>query len=468
MQPRGDRPVIISFQLEHLLGWGLTIGFCVIPVFLWLQIHPLATIQGFPAIMLALGRITGLVGTVMYALNLVFSTRLRLLEPLFGGLNRVYIAHHVLGGLALVFLAFHPLLLALRFVTSSLQQAALLLLPNGLFPISALFSTGHDLHAVILEQWAIFFGFLAFWGMVGLLLVTFFIKLPYRIWLLTHKFLGAAFFLGGLHILFVTSDTSAHAGIKWYMLAWTAIGLAAFAYRTLLAKIFVRRFTYKVMKVDVAGGNVTQILMAPIGNTMPYKPGQFVFIRFLGSQQQGISAEWHPFSISSSPKEQHLRLSVKGLGDYTNILSRLAPGVTAEIEGAYGKFTYTNVNNHNQIWIGGGIGITPFISMAKDLADKDHHVDLYYTVKTTSEVVDWQALYDMAVQKNGQFRVIPYIGDQQQEHLNADYIEKTSGGLKGKDIFICGPPGMMQSLRKQFKDKGIPGTSIHSEEFGMS
>src|SRR5690242_11037529 len=116
MQPDGSRKIIISFRLEHLLGWGLTIAACAVPVVLWLQIHPLGSIHGFPAIMLNLGRITGIVGLTMYALNLVYSTRLRVLEYLFGGLNRVYIAHHLLGGLAFILLSFHPALLALRYV----------------------------------------------------------------------------------------------------------------------------------------------------------------------------------------------------------------------------------------------------------------------------------------------------------------------------------------------------------------
>lgn len=132
MQPRGERQVIISFRLEHLLGWGVTVFLCIVPVILWVQIHPLSTIQGFPAIMLNLGRVTGLIGMVMFALNLVYSTRLRFLERFFGGLNRVYIAHHMLGGLAHIFLAFHPVFLSLRYVTTSLKQAAMILVPNGL------------------------------------------------------------------------------------------------------------------------------------------------------------------------------------------------------------------------------------------------------------------------------------------------------------------------------------------------
>ena len=106
--------------------------------------------------------------------------------------------------------------------------------------------------------------------------------------------------------------------------------------------------------------------------------------------------------------------------------------------------------------------------MAKDLPNTDYKIDLYYSVKTASELLDWRALNEMAVFKKPDFKIYPFVADQQEGYLSADYIEQHSGTLKDKDIFICGPPPMMASLRKQLKDKSVPGTSIHTEEFGMS
>ena len=464
MQPGGNRKVVISFRWEHLLGWGITIVLCVMPVVLWFRLHPLSTLEGYIPAMLNLGRVAGLVGTVMYALNLVYSTRLRFLEGMFGGLNRVYIAHHMLGGLALVMLSLHPLFLALRYVTTSLKQAALMLIPNGLLPFNALLDQNHLYHSPVLQQWALFFGIIAFWGMVALLLVTFFIKLPYRLWLITHRFLGVAFAISALHILFISSDTTKDPFMKGYMLTIVAIGLVAFVYKTLLGNIIIRRYKYTVRAAQTVAGNVVQVVLDPVAKAMSYSPGQFVFIRFHG---EGVKSEWHPFSISSSPGDDGLQISIKGLGDFTNSLGALKAGMTADIEGAYGRFSYTNYTNKQQIWIAGGIGVTPFLSMMKNLP-ADMKVDLYYSVKTESELIDWPSLYGEAHKQPGVLRVIPFIGEKQPKFLDADFVEQTSGGLKGKDIYICGPPPMMSSLRSQLKAKGVPGTSIHSEEFAMS
>ena len=467
MQPRGSRQVVISFRLEHLLGWGVTLVLCLIPVLMWAHAHPFSTIHGFSSIMLNLGRITGLVGMMMFALNLVYSTRLRFLERWFGGLNRVYIAHHLLGGLALVFLALHPIFLSLRYITTNLKQAALILVPNGLTPVSALFNNKSFYHALLVQQWALFFGIVSFWGLVILLLVTFFIKLPYRVWLFTHKFLGLAFFIASLHVLFIQSDTSIFPDIKFYILAFAVIGIAAYIYRTLMGNILIRQYEYQVDEVKVVAGNVAQLRMRPIKDRMSYKPGQFIFISFKDSKSK-LSREWHPFSISSGDKDGYLEVSVKGLGDYTNFLANISPGSSATLEGAYGRFSYNNYKNMNQIWVAGGIGITPFLSMAKSLPESGYKIDLYYSVKTASELIDWDSLYGVAMAKNGNFRVIPYVGDQYKDRLSVDLIEKMSGEITNRDIFICGPPPMMASLKKQFKDKGVPTARIHSEEFGMS
>ena len=449
-----------------MVGWGVTIALCLVPVVLWARIHPWNNVDGFIQTMLNLGRVTGLVGTVMYALNLVYATRIKFLEYWFGGLNRVYIAHHLLGGLALIMLSFHPLFLALRFVTTNIKQAALLLVPNGLIPLGALFDTKHEYHEVVLQQWATMFGSIAFWGMVGLLLVTFFIKLPYRLWLFTHKFLGVAFFIAGLHILFISSDTSNDMAMKIYMLAMVAIGIAAFIYKTLASNIFIRRYSYQVSAMRVTARNVVQIFLTPLAAPIQYKPGQFVFVRFRKGGPH-ISREWHPFSITSSPRDPGLELSIKGLGDYTDNLVNLQVGATADVEGAYGRFSYTNYRNNNQIWVAGGIGITPFMSMLRDLPVEGCSVDLYYAVKTASEFIDPNKLAEHAhARKN--VRIIPHVSDRQAGHLDVNYIETYSGDLHGKDFYLCGPPAMMQSLRKQLRAKGIPATSIHSEEFGMS
>lgn len=451
--------------LQRFGGW-IFIWLAVSVVILrWLSINQLSSVFGSASsFLLAFGRLTGLVGLVLYAINLLLAARTRWMENFFGGLNRVYIAHHLTGGIALILLCFHPLFIALRLVDvhvlTTLRDAARYLLPRAM-PTDTTFSdfqTAASINA----------GIFAFVGMVVLLVLTFFVKLPYRIWLATHKFLGVAFMFAGLHTIMINSEVSRDAFLRYYLLLWVVIGLSAFVYRTVMNNIFVRRYPYKVSDVQEFGGKVTGLVLEPMEKALDFKPGQFVFIRFLWSGAEGVTREAHPFSIASAPHESgKLALYVKNLGDYTSGLKHLKVGTVAELEGAYGKFSYTNFGDRPQIWIAGGIGVTPFLSMARSYNQDSPNVDMIYSVVSRSELLDQKALAELLPSKFKGFRYFAYAGDEQEGFLTAQKVSDMVGGLEGKEIFICGPPPMMKSLRSQLNSMGISNRRIHTEEFSM-
>jgi predicted ferric reductase len=157
--------------LQRFGGW-IFIWLAVSVVILrWLSINQLSSVFGSASsFLLAFGRLTGLVGLVLYAINLLLAARTRWMENFFGGLNRVYIAHHLTGGIALILLCFHPLFIALRLVDvhvlTTLRDAARYLLPRAM-PTDTTFSdfqTAASINA----------GIFAFVGMVALLVLTFF------------------------------------------------------------------------------------------------------------------------------------------------------------------------------------------------------------------------------------------------------------------------------------------------------
>ena len=143
MQNTNRQRITISFRLGFLLGWAVIIALTVFPVYLWwhIQIGDMWLTPG--QAMENVGLIAGLAGTVLYALSLVLMTRLRIFEWLFDGLNRVYITHHIVGSLSLIFTLLHPLGLALMRAESSMRDAALFLLPGDLMPWTAPVSYTH-------------------------------------------------------------------------------------------------------------------------------------------------------------------------------------------------------------------------------------------------------------------------------------------------------------------------------------
>ena len=453
-----------SLFMERYGGWLFIAGFSLFPVVMWFATEDLSyAFSDAYSIFSSLGKVLALVGYVLFAINMLLAVRRQWLEHFFEGLNRVYIAHHITGGISLAFLLFHPFFLALRYVDTKLietfGEAAKFLLPQAMNANGSFYE--------FQQAASINAGIIAFWGMVVLLILTFFIKLPYRIWLMTHRFLGVAFLFSLFHIITVDSYSNENMLMKVYLVGWGIVGIVAFVYRTLLGNILVKRSVYKVVRVMVEGP-MTMIEIMPVKRPITFKAGQFVFIRFYFAESVGISTEAHPFSIASGPQENGMRLYVKALGDYTRQIAQLPSGTVAEVEGAFGRFVPAHYGNNDQVWVGGGIGVTPFLSMARSIYSYPQKIYLVYSVSTRSEMVEESVLREYLPERFPNFVFIPYVTDEQDgAFLTADFIEKQVGGLMDKEIFICGPPVMMKSLRRQMRAKGIKNSTIHSEEFTM-
>lgn len=430
-------------RIRDNFGWFLVLLLSLLPLVFWYYAAPMSIrFSNNTLILRSLGQMAGLVGMTMFALTVIMSARLKLLEGYFGGMNRVYASHHVLGSVAFTLILFHPLLLATRLLPTSSRSAALLLLPSG--------------------NWAMNLGILALVSLLLLLVLTFFVTLPYHLWELTHKLMGVAFLFAAGHSFFIQSDISRDTTLRLYVLGLAAVAIAVYFYRTVLGWTLVPRFEYRVESVKALNDQVLAIELAPQGRAMRFSPGQFVFVQFF---HPGISTEAHPFSLSSAPGHGRLRIVVKSLGDYTSRLRSLTHGAVAKIEGPFGRFSHRNCRNKRQIWIAGGIGITPFLSMAGTLEGSDCIVDLYYSANSELEAVFLDELVALS-ERLSHLRVIPYFADA-QGFLNAGVVAELSGGLADKDIFLCGPPAMMKGLTDQFRKVKVKYHRIHTDEFQL-
>ncbi|HET7482175.1 MAG TPA: hypothetical protein VFK89_04875, partial [Actinomycetota bacterium] len=164
------------------------------------------------------------------------------------------------------------------------------------------------------------------------------------------------------------------------------------------------------------------------------------------------------------PEEKELKLAVKVVGDYTQAVHKLDAGAAALVEGPYGNFSHQSVSNRKQIWIAGGIGITPFLSMARSLQG-DYDIDLFYCVAHVDEAHFRAELARLSSEK-GNLRLILHPSDV-VGYLTASAVETQVRGLSDKDIFMCGPTAMVEGLASQFRSRGVTADRIHIERFGF-
>ena len=430
-------------KIKKLIRLGVITVILLLPLFFWLIEKPVnLRFVNLSISTTSFGQIFGLMGMTILSLTVILGARLKFLEDYFWGLNRIYINHHNFGATALIFLLFHPLLLAIKYLSFSSQQAALFLLPGF-----------GDLAKSL--------GIFALLLMIFLLFLTLYIKLRYQVWKFSHKFLSLVLLLAGLHLLLIPSDVSIDLTLRIYMIILFSLSLGTALYRVIFKLVVVKFFDYQIELIRVLNGNIFEITMTPIKEKINFLPGQFAFFSFI---QKGFSREWHPFSLASDPAEEKLKIVVKNSGDYTAKMTDLKPGAKVKIEGSFGRFSHLLTDNKKQIWIAGGIGITPFLSMVKSLISNSYQADLYWCVHQPQEAIYLEDLLVLAGQNNN-LKIIPFF-TAVSGRLTAAIINRQSNGLDNKEIFLCGPLGMMQSLKKQLKflNKRI---IIHSEEFSL-
>lgn len=385
----------------------------------------------------SLGQIFGLIGACLLIYVIFFSTRPKFLEDKFGGLDKIYKSHHQIGVVAWILLLLHPLMLSFVQIRFSIIKVFSYFIPIKDFP------TNLGIFALLL--------------MIVLLMLTLFFRPTFKIWKFTHKFLSLALSLGVLHALLIGSDISKFLPLKIYMTTLLLVGICAALYQIFLSGILRKKYKYEVRDILIRN-RIADITLSPINNTIAYKPGQFIFIEFIS---KFVTKESHPFSIAPG-EGNSFRIIVKLQGDYTNLLDKLEIGSIALVEGPYGRFSNVKSNNTKQIWIGGGIGIVPFLSMVKNIS-KGSNIDIYYLAKNKLEALYLNEILSYAKDKVG-VNVIPYFSEN-EGHINFDKIKRVSKYVTNSEFFICGPKRMTESLVKNLEDNGISKKSIHFELF---
>lgn len=419
---------------KRQLGNLFILGLVALNFILWLVFPPID--DGRPNFLRAYaGEVLGSTVIILMACGLVLAARPAWAEPYFGGLDKMYAAHKRANTTAFLLLFVH--LLTVPITTDRL-------LPGTPLAI------------------------IAFLGIVTLVLLTLSPRIPllskltnasYDKWKRTHRFIGIFYALGFVHSLLV-DGLSALVAFSYVQVIFL-IGLAAYIYTEIFSRFLNKSLPYRVSAVRRLNGNTTEVTLTPKGQKLSHRPGQFLFVRFPGDR---VLDESHPFTISSAPGESDLRLSIKASGDFTRHLHKhLSAGAEALVEGAYGLFQYQS-GGKKQIWIAGGIGITPFLSFIRH-GDIKRDVDFYYTVRAREEALFLDEI-ENAPKRNPGFRAFVRFSIEQGS-LTAAEIAQNAGDIRERDIYLCGPWGMTQAFVEKFKALGAPAENIHYEEFNF-
>lgn len=387
----------------------------------------------------AVGLFTGTVAVVLMTWSFVLAVRPRWLEPLFGGLDRMYGVHRWAGVLSM-----GAMLLHVRLEPE---------VEGGFDGVLAMFEDAATEAAEGAE--------LAFYALVAISVVRW---VPYRWWRLSHKLLGVPFVFAAFHT--VTAEKPFPPDSTWSLalVAISVVGVVAWLWRVVGRDVLRPGLPYRVVGTAVHERTL-ELELSPVRRPLRHRAGQFAFVKL---RLPGLR-EPHAFTIASAPDADNLRFFVRGLGDWTaKLQQRDLIGATVRVEGPYGRFEPLPQERSagRIVWVAGGVGITPFLSIVSTLpagAPARERPLLVYCVQRAQDATAIEVLRRAAAEARISLEV---VASAEGRRLDAALLSEFVGGdLTGAHVAVCGPGGLVRTVERTARQLGA--AEVESEDFDI-
>lgn len=435
---------LVAYLALVALAWGLALpypGAEAAPLSAWaLREHALT--------------LSGLWSFALMSLAMVLAMRPGWLEGAFGGMDRIYRVHKWAGILAIGFAALHWLIeLSDDVIRALVGRDGRLAREHG----SGLFEAMRDLGEEL--------GEIAIYALLAMLVLTLWKRFPFRLWRYLHKVMPVLYLMLAFHAAFLAPIGYWAQPVGVLLGLLIACGSAASIHALAGWIGRSRRSAGVIESVTEPAPGLTQVRCRLDAPWPGHRAGQFAFVTF-----DRVEGE-HPFTIASADGgDRRVTFEIKALGDYTRGLAqRLQAGARVTVEGPYGRFNLTPAElNRPQIWVAGGIGITPFLAWLESLQDTPAQApdaDLYYCVRSRDDDPFVDRLEALT-------RALPSIrlhvvSSQQGERLDARRLGARASGSARPSIWFCGPRGLLVALRRELAPAGLAGSRIRNEAFDM-
>ncbi len=432
-------------------------GLIIVLTGLWLVADPLPWAPyEFFALRTALMNYTGIIGMGVMSVGMILAIRPARLEPLLGGLDKTYRLHKWLGITGLVFSIIHWLwanapkwMIGWGWMERPVRQPR----AEQSVALFKFFQSQRGL-AETIGEWA-------FYAAVVLIVLALLKRFPYRYFFKTHRLLAIVYLFLVFHAL-VLMKFSYWGDIIGPLMAVLMAGGTAGAFVSLLRKVGYKRRAVGMIEelLHHPDNRVLKVAIRLTDRWAGHEAGQFAFVTFDRSEGP------HPFTISSAwSGDGRMFFLIKGIGDYTDTLPEtLKVGDLVKVEGPYGRFHFSS-DKPRQIWVAGGIGITPFIARMQALAKQPDGkiIDLFYCTSAPDE--GFISRVRQLAQEAG--LSLHVLVTAQDGRLDAQRICESVASWKSADIWFCGPAGFGQALRPDLIARGLAPDDFHQELFDM-
>jgi predicted ferric reductase len=299
-------------------------------------------------------------------------------------------------------------------------------------------------------------------------------KIKYDIWRWIHD--GLSFLAIGL-ALFHMFKVNYYMSLTYQKVIWLGLAglwLAIILYIRVLRPIRMIKRPYTVVEVRKERGQSWSLYLKPEGHEgFDFESGQFAWIT---TESPFIFRE-NPFSFSNSSdhKDNIIAFTIKELGDFTRTIGALEPGQTVYVDGPYGTFSVDEHACKKIVFIAGGIGSAPVMSMLRTLADRENSTELYffYGNPTWDSIIYREELAELEKKLN--LDLVHVIEkpeadwEGEEGFITADILKRhLPEDYKACTYFLCGPLPMIEAVEGALKKLHVPPLHVFSEQYEMA
>ncbi|MFC8435944.1 ferric reductase-like transmembrane domain-containing protein [Streptomyces sp. NPDC057253] len=287
-------------------------------------------------------------------------------------------------------------------------------------------------------------------------------RLAYETWHFIHLYTYVAVVLAFTHQVAVgtTFASSSVATGYWYGVWGVALGSVVLG-RAVLPLWRNWRHQFRVTAVVPENDNVVSIYISGKDlDQLPARAGQFFLWRFLTADRWWQA---NPFSLSAAPDGRTLRLTAKAAGEGSAALRHVKVGTRVFAEGPYGAFTALHRTRPESVLIAGGVGVTPIRALLEEIQG---HAVVIYRVGSDQDAVLYDELRDLALAKDAELHLV--TGPPVPDKLAAAELARLVPDIAERDVFLCGPPPMMNAVLGSLRELNVPKAQTHFERFSLA
>jgi predicted ferric reductase len=389
------------------------------------------------------GSMTGLAGMYLALVMVLIIARIPVLERILGqdGMLRW---HRRVSPWPISLLVAHAL-----FVTVGYAQAAH---SGALHEVWTLIDSYPDMLAATVGL-----GIMVFIGVISIGAIR--NRLRRETWWVIHLYMYLALALSFAHVIALGPAFVGHplTRVLWSVV-WATTAGTVLVYRFGLPVVRSLSHQLRVVSVQREAPDVVSVILSGRNiERLAVSGGQFFAWRFL---TRGLWWQAHPYSLSALPRPPYLRLTVRQVGDHTAAVARLRKGTRVAIEGPYGAVTAQARTNDKVALVAGGIGITAVRSLLEDLPRSSQPV-VVRRASSEEQLVLREEVAELVRHRKGTLHEV--VGSRAQIQMTARRLQQLVPDLAQRDLYVCGPPGMVEDVVAAASAAGVPHESIHYE-----